>query len=98
MTTIYKSKIPVEYSGTLIPVFQSEVMDNGKWYDNGSPEAIWEYINPALSKQLPLNPPEPTPQGTSEDDSSASSRFHNYAIIFQILALSVPVKLLVNII
>lgn len=98
MKTVYRSKVPVEYSDILIPVFQSEVMDNGKWYDNGSPEAIWEYINPVLSKQLPLNPPEPTPQSTSEDNSSASTRLHNYAIIFQILALSVPVKLLVNII
>ncbi|XP_015378864.1 PREDICTED: aminopeptidase N-like [Diuraphis noxia] len=99
MTTIYESKIPCEYSKTLIPVFQSEVIDNQKWYDNGGPEAIWEYINP-LSKTVPLNPSEQntTPQSTSEDDSNASSRLHNYAIIVQILALSVSVKLFVNII
>jgi len=99
MEMAFRSNTPVEYRNTLIPVYRREIEDNVKWYDNGSPETIWEYINP-LSKGLALDPSQQytTPQSTSEDDSSASSRLHNYAIIFQILALSVSVKLLVNII
>ncbi|XP_060860636.1 aminopeptidase N-like [Metopolophium dirhodum] len=99
MEMAFRSNTPVEYRNTLVPVYRREIEDNVKWYDNGSPEAIWEYINP-LSKGLALDPSQQytTPQSTSEDDSSASSRLHNYAIILQILALSLSVKLLVNVI
>jgi len=98
MKIVYRSNTSCEYTDTLIPVFKSEVMDNLKWYDNGSPEAIWEYISP-LSKTLPLDIPEQytTPESTSEGDSSASSRSYNYTIISQILALSMSIKLLLNI-
>lgn len=99
MDMTFRSNTPVEYRDTLVPVYRSEIEDNEKWNDNGSPEAIWEYINP-LTKGSPLDPSQQytTPRSASEDDSSASSRSHDYAIILQILALSVSVKLLVNII
>lgn len=99
MEITFKNNTPVEYKNTLVPVYRREIGESEKWYDNGSPETIWEYINP-LSKGLPLDPSKQytTPQNPSEDDSNASSRLHNYAIILQILALSVSVKLIVNII
>jgi len=99
MEMAFKSNTPVEYRNTLVPVYRREIEDNEKWYENGSPETIWEYINPR-SKGLPLDPSQQytTPPSTSEDDSSASSRLHDYAVILQILALSVSVKLLVNVI
>jgi len=99
MEMAFRSNTTIEYRNTLVPVYRREIEDNKKWYDNGSPEAIWKYINP-LSKELPLDPSQlyTTPKSTSENDSNASSRLHNYAIILQILALSVSVKLLVNII
>jgi len=93
----FKSDTPIEYRNKLVPVYQNEVKDYEKWYHNGSPETIWVLINP-LAKGWPLDPSDvPTPSPT-RDDSSASSRLHNYAVILQILALSVSVKLLVHVI
>lgn len=99
MEMAFKSDTPVEFRNQLVPVFQNEVKDYEKWYHNGSPETIWEYINPS-AKGWPLNPSgvhTPTPNPT-KDESSASSKLHNYAVILQILALSVSVKFLVHVI
>jgi len=100
MGMVFYSNTPDEYRNELVPVYQNEIEDYEKWYSNGSPETIWMYIDP-LTKGLPLDPSDKytTSQSpTKYDDSSASSRLYNYGIIFQILALSVSVKLLVNII
>jgi len=99
MEMAFKSDTPVEFRNKLVPVYQNEVKDYEKWYHNGSPRTIWEHINPS-AKGMPLDPSDvhtSTPSPT-KDDSSASSRLHNYAVILQILALSVSVKFLVHVI
>uniref|UniRef100_A0A2S2P8T3 Aminopeptidase n=1 Tax=Schizaphis graminum TaxID=13262 RepID=A0A2S2P8T3_SCHGA len=90
MEMAFNSNTPDEYRNKLVPVYQNEIEEYKKWYDNGSPETIWVYINP-LTKDLPLDP-------SDRYTTSASPRLYNYAIIFQILALSVSVKLLVYVI
>jgi len=98
MEIAFSKNTPVEYRNKLVPVYQSEIQDNEKWYDNGSPEAIWEYINP-LAKGLPLDPSQEytTSQSPLKDDSSASPRFQdNCAIIIQTLALYFLLKLILN--
>ncbi|KAE9538121.1 hypothetical protein AGLY_006093 [Aphis glycines] len=96
MKMAFKSNSLIEYRKNSFQciVYQNEVKDYKKWYHNGSPETIWEHIN-VLTKGLPLDPSDVY---TKKHDSSASSRLHNNAVILQILALSVSVKLLVHVI
>ncbi|XP_025208516.1 endoplasmic reticulum aminopeptidase 1-like isoform X2 [Melanaphis sacchari] len=78
MQMAFKSNTPVEYRNKLVSMYQNEIEYYKKWYDNGTPETIWEYINP-LAKGLPLDPSDErsiTTQSPIKDDSSASSSLH----------------------
>jgi len=99
MEMAFKSDTPVEFRNKLVPVYQNEVKDYEKWYNNGSPRTIWVHINPS-AKGWSLDPSDEymTTPSPTKTDTNASSRLHNYAVILQILALSVSVKLLVHVI
>lgn len=92
----FATTIPVEIRNKLSAIYNGEIKNNQKWFDRNS-IAIREIINPGSTTNPVTTPSEAaTTQNPSKDSSSASSIFHDYATILQILAMSLSIKFFVN--
>lgn len=93
---IISSAAPVTLRNRFASIYRNEIEDNLEWFDDNS-IGIREFVSPgSTAVPDPTSPPPETPTGAQDlaagKSSGSPTAQNDYAVLLQILALSVSVK------